>query len=212
MSGLWVFVCGPSGAGKDSVIRWATEHLQDRKDVVFARRMITREKHPGSDHDAVTREQFAHLAHTGGLAWHWRTHGFDYGISSDYARDVAAGRVVVVNGSREHVHALALNQAAVRVVQIEASPSHLAARLAQRSRDTAQEMAYRLARNAHLPDLRAHCTIVNQTALADAGRCLVDYLLAPSATEPAASALRNGAIDCEKNQPVAQVDHAQTAT
>lgn len=188
MSGLWVFVCGPSGAGKDSVIRWAAEHLQDRQDVVFARRMITREKHPGSDHDAVTREQFAHLAQMGGLAWHWCTHGFDYGISADYACDVTAGRVVVVNGSREHVRALALNQAAVRVVHIEASPSHLAARLNQRSRDTPQQMAYRLARNAHFPDLRAHCTIVNQSALADAGRQLVSYLLAPGAIEPAARA------------------------
>jgi ribose 1,5-bisphosphokinase len=196
MSGLWVFVCGPSGAGKDSVIRWAAEHLQNRQDVVFARRMITREKHPGSDHDAVTHEQFAHLAHTGGLAWHWCTHGFNYGISADYARDVAAGRVVVVNGSREHVHALALTKA-MRVVQIEASPTHLAARLAQRSRDTPQEMAYRLARNAHFPDLRAHCTIVNQSALADAGQQLVDYLRAPSAAEPAASALSIGAIQSE---------------
>jgi ribose 1,5-bisphosphokinase len=202
MSGLWVFVCGPSGAGKDSVIRWATEHLQDRKDVVFARRMITREKHPGSDHDVVTCEKFAHLAHTGGLAWHWCTHGFDYGISADYARDVAAGRVVVVNGSREHVHALALTRA-VRVVQIEASATHLAARLAQRSRDTPQEMAYRLARNAHLPNLRAHCTIVNQSALADAGRRLVDYLLAPSPTESAAaSALRIGAIQSEADKKI----------
>ena len=183
MSGLWVFVCGPSGAGKDSVIRWATEHLQNRQDVVFARRMITREKHPGSDHDVVTREQFAHLADTGGLAWHWRTHGFAYGISANYACDVAAGRVVVVNGSREHVHALPLTRLqSVRVVQIEASPTHLAERLAQRSRDTAQEVADRLARNAHFSDLRAHCTIVNQSALADAGRQLVDYLLAPRVT------------------------------
>jgi phosphonate metabolism protein PhnN/1,5-bisphosphokinase (PRPP-forming) len=186
MNGLWVFVCGPSGAGKDSVIRWATVHLHQRNDVVFTRRLITRAKHPGSDHDAVTREQFAHLANSGGLAWHWCSHGFDYGISANYANDVAAGRVVVVNGSREHVHTLTLTKA-VRVVQIEASPTHLAARLAQRRRDTPQEMAYRLARNAHLPHLRAHCTIVNQSALADAGRQLVDYLVALGIEEPSAA-------------------------
>lgn len=176
MSGLWVFVCGPSGAGKDSVLRWAAEHLQDCQDIVFARRMITRAKHPGSDHEPVTPEQFAHLAASAGLKWHWCTHGFDYGISADYAHHVAAGRVVVVNGSREHVNALESTQA-VRVVHIEASAPHLAARLAQRSRDTPQEINRRLARNALFPELRADCTIINQSELAHAGGQLVDYLM-----------------------------------
>lgn len=176
MSGLWVFVCGPSGAGKDSVMHWAQAHLQGNPKVVFARRMITREQHQGSDHDPVSHEQFAHLAATAGLAWQWRAHGFGYGIHANYANDVAAGRVVVVNGSREHVHTLALTPQ-LRVVQIEADPLQLAERLAQRSRETPQEVAHRLARNALIPKLHAHCTIINQSALADAGHKLVDFLV-----------------------------------
>jgi phosphonate metabolism protein PhnN/1,5-bisphosphokinase (PRPP-forming) len=176
MSGLWVFVCGPSGAGKDSVMRWAQEHLQGNKGVVFSRRMITREKHLGSDHDPVSHEQFEHLAATGGLAWQWTAHGFGYGIHADYANDVAAGRVVVVNGSREHVHKLDLTPQ-MRVVHIQADPLILAERLAQRSRETPQEMAHRLARNATIPTLKAHHTIMNHSELADAGRKLVDYLV-----------------------------------
>jgi len=49
MSGKWVFVCGPSGAGKDSVLAWASDHLAGRRDIVFARRMVTRPMQPGSD-------------------------------------------------------------------------------------------------------------------------------------------------------------------
>lgn len=175
MSGLWVFVCGPSGAGKDSVMRWAQERLQRNQEVVFARRMITRQTHPGSDHDPVSHEQFSHLAATGALAWQWRAHGHCYGICADYAKDVAAGRVVVVNGSRVHVNTLELTPQ-VRVVQIDASPQHLAERLAQRSRDTPEEVAQRLTRNANISRLQAHCTIINQSELADAGHQLVNYL------------------------------------
>lgn len=176
MSGLWVFVCGPSGAGKDSVLGWAAQALGDRQDIVFARRLVTRAAHPGSDHDEVSPEQFACLMNNDGLAWRWQAHGFQYGIEAHYTAQVAAGRVVVVNGSREHVHTL---QAAeqLRVVQIEVDAVQLAARLAQRNRDTPQAVARRLARNTLFPNLQAHCTIVNKSELADAGRQLVDYLV-----------------------------------
>ena len=176
MSGLWVFVCGPSGAGKDSVMHWAQAHLQGHPEVVFARRMITREPHAGSDHDPVSHEQFARLDAAGGLAWQWRAHGFAYGIHADYANHVAAGRVVVVNGSREHVNTLAQTPQ-LRVVQVEADPLQLAERLAQRSRDTPEEVAHRLVRNAQIPKLQAHCTILNQGELAEAGHQLVNYLV-----------------------------------
>jgi len=91
MSGLWVFVCGPSGAGKDSVMGWAATQLAARQDIVFARRMVTRPALPGSDHDPVTVQQFQHSITTGGLVWRWEAHGFHYGIEARYAAQVAAG-------------------------------------------------------------------------------------------------------------------------
>ena len=39
MSGAWIFVCGPSGFGKDNVIDAAQQTLGDRRDIVFARRL-----------------------------------------------------------------------------------------------------------------------------------------------------------------------------
>lgn len=184
MSGLWVFVCGPSGAGKDSVMDWAAEHLAGRPDIVFARRMVTRPSQPGSDHDPVTPQQFARMLGSGALVWCWEAHGFHYGIGAHYAAEVAAGRVVVVNGSREHAGSLNAAEQ-VRVVQIMADARQLAARMTQRGRDAPQEVARRLARNALFPDLRADCTIVNQGELADAGRQLADYLVAGVASSAA---------------------------
>ena len=76
MSGTWIFVCGPSGAGKDSVIASARQTLGARADIVFARRMITRGTKAGSDHEAVDEAEFSFLRECRGLAWHWEAHGF----------------------------------------------------------------------------------------------------------------------------------------
>ena len=183
MSGLWVFVCGPSGAGKDSVMNWAATHLAGCQTIFFARRMVTRQTHAGSDHDEVTPEQFARLHEGGGLAWQWKAHGFCYGIEARYAAQVAAGQVVVVNGSREHAGALDVAEH-MRVVHIVANAAHLASRLVQRGRDAPHEVNQRLARNAHFSELRVDHTIFNQGALTDAGRQLADYLLACAAICP----------------------------
>ena len=65
MSGAWVFVCGASGAGKDSVMAWAQQRLAKRPDIVFSRRMVTREAKPGADDTPITLAQFDALRMAG---------------------------------------------------------------------------------------------------------------------------------------------------
>lgn len=175
MSGAWVFVCGPSGAGKDSVINWAAQYLATRQNISFSRRVVTRAVSEGSDHDAVTPQQFEHLRRAQRLAWQWDAHGFQYGIESRYAVQVAAGEVVVVNGSREHATRLETSSQ-VRVVHITADSAALAARLMQRGREGLDKIAQRLQRNAIFGALSVDHTIVNTGALAQAGQQLSDYL------------------------------------
>jgi ribose 1,5-bisphosphokinase len=175
MSGLWVFVCGPSGSGKDSVIDSARQTLSGRSDIVFARRMVTRPVQPGSDHDPVTAPVFAGLLQSGSLSWHWQAHGFCYGIASQYADAVRAGCLVVVNGSRAHVNSLSPSSD-LRVVQISTDPERLATRLAQRGRDSDRAVADRLARNATFSGMSADCVIANDGELQVAGQRLADYL------------------------------------
>jgi phosphonate metabolism protein PhnN/1,5-bisphosphokinase (PRPP-forming) len=175
MSGQWVFVCGPSGAGKDSVLQWAARHLSEQSDIVFARRMITRPSHEGSEHDQVSPEQFAHLANTKQLVWQWQAHGFNYGINAHYTSEVMAGKIVVVNGSREHCMALKGRQK-VEVVLITTDAQSLIERLAHRGRETPLEVNQRLARNAKFTQWRADFTLFNQGALADTGTAFAAYL------------------------------------
>ena len=170
-----MFVCGPSGAGKDSVMNWAIKQLGGRHGIVFSKRLITREQHQGSDHEQVSPQQFSKLMQTGALAWHWQAHGFHYGISAQYATQVAAGRVVVVNGSREHCQHLQ-GHPQVRILHITSAAQMLAERLRQRGRDSPHEVNLRLARNAQFASWQADYTLVNQGELAQAGLEFVNYL------------------------------------
>ena len=154
---------------------WAQQRLTERPDIVFSRRVVTREAQPGADETAVTLAQFDALRLSGGLSWHWHAHDLRYGIDAHYATAVQEGRPVVVNGSREHVQGLTLGDD-IRVVQIMAEPQQLANRLAQRGRDDAQAVHSRLSRNARFDSLQTHHTIYNQGALADAGQQLLAYL------------------------------------
>jgi ribose 1,5-bisphosphokinase len=189
MSGAWIFVCGPSGAGKDSVMAWAQQALSAHQDIVFARRLVTRALQPGSDHASVSGQDFRSLLQNGGLRWHWQAHGFHYGIGMRYATDVQAGRLVLVNGSRAHVADL-MPSAELRVVQITASPATLAARLTRRGRDAPAAVAERLVRNAYSTALDADCTIANDADLSAAGQRLVDYLLSQERATAAAALSR----------------------
>jgi ribose 1,5-bisphosphokinase len=172
-------VVGPSGAGKDSVIRSAQQLLLDQKNIVFARRMVTRPSQAGSVHDPVTEDDFRFLIASGGLSWHWEAHGFFYGIARHYRAAVKAGQLVVVNGSRAHVSSL-MRADDLKMVEVSASNGQLASRLQQRGRDDPQAIASRLARNSGLSRVRADCVIVNESALAAAGKRLADYLVATS--------------------------------
>lgn len=175
MSGIWVFVCGPSGAGKDSVIASARQALGARADIVFARRMVTRGAQAGSDHEAVGEAEFCFLRECDGLAWHWEAHGFRYGVPSRYAHQVAWGRVVVVNGSREHADSLPPG-ARIRRVLVTAPLAQLVERLHMRGRDEPEAVERRLARNALVAGRTPDLVIENDGALAISGAALGNYL------------------------------------
>jgi phosphonate metabolism protein PhnN/1,5-bisphosphokinase (PRPP-forming) len=192
MSGIWIIVCGPSGAGKDTVLAWARVQLAACANVVFAQRLITRPAHPESDHLPIEAAEFERRRKAGEFALHWQAHGFDYAIAQPYAAQVAAGCAVVVNGSRAHVDTLRAQGApaggSLRTVQIVAPPALLIERLAARQRESAAAVAARLARTAQLRQLAADATIVNDRSPAAAGAQLADFIRACAARSPVAAA------------------------
>ncbi|MFN3362612.1 MAG: phosphonate metabolism protein/1,5-bisphosphokinase (PRPP-forming) PhnN [Allorhizobium sp.] len=176
--GTIVAVVGPSGVGKDSLMDFARRHLSDREDIRFVRRMITRPKDPiGEDHEPVTTENFEALARSGAFAVYWKAHGLGYGIPANVHDDLAAGRVVIVNGSRSALDAFRVAFSQLLIVNVTARPDVLAKRLATRGRETAADIEARLARATDpLPEDVKVVTIDNSGDLAVAGRLMVNLI------------------------------------
>jgi phosphonate metabolism protein PhnN/1,5-bisphosphokinase (PRPP-forming) len=172
--GTLVLVVGPSGVGKDSIIAGAAARLRDDPRVVFARRLITRSADAGGeDHIAVSPAEFAARRDAGCLMLHWNAHGLDYGLPQTLATSFGEGKCVVANVSRTVVADARARLAPVLVIAIAAAPATLAARLAARGRETAVDIAERLARSSGLSS-DADIVIDNDGSLDDA----VDRFLA----------------------------------
>jgi len=149
---MLIAVVGPSGAGKDTLMAGARAALVQDTRFRFVRRAITRPAEAGGeDHEALTEAVFAERRDTSGFALYWQAHGLHYGIPRNIEDDMAARRVVIANLSRS-VLPEANARYRLRVLNITAPMEVLAARLAARGRETATDIAARLAREVALPD------------------------------------------------------------
>ena len=145
MSGCFVAVVGPSGAGKDSLIAAARTRLAADERMVFARRVITRAEGGNEDHDSLDPDAFAAAEAAGAFALSWCAHGLSYGIPATIRADVAAGRIVVANLSRAAVDDGRRLFGRVRIIAVTAPPAVLAHRLAGRGRESEADILARLA-------------------------------------------------------------------
>ena len=149
---MLIAVVGPSGAGKDTLMAGARAALAQDARFRFVRRAITRPAEAGGeDHDALMEADFIARRDASGFALHWHAHGLHYGIPRDIEADIAARRVVIANLSRA-VLLEANARYPLRVLNITAPMELLATRLAARGRETAVDIAARLAREVALPD------------------------------------------------------------
>ncbi len=144
--GAMILVVGPSGAGKDTLLRLAKAHFVASDAVVFPRRLITRGPDTHEDHDCIDRDLLAQKVAAGDVALAWAAHGLDYAVPADVDRAVADGKVVVVNVSRKIIPAALAKYARVVVVVVTAPADVLAERLQRRGRETSEDVAARLDR------------------------------------------------------------------
>jgi len=159
--GRLVLVVGPSGAGKDTLLRLAQAACVDDRDIVFPRRVVTRESSETEDNMAMSQDEFRRAREHGDFAVHWEAHGHSYALPLEINDDILAGRAVVANVSRTVIGALRQAYANVVVVAITAPPDVLAQRLAARARHSDGNIADRLARSVDDTSANADVTILN---------------------------------------------------
>ncbi|MGA3251851.1 MAG: phosphonate metabolism protein/1,5-bisphosphokinase (PRPP-forming) PhnN, partial [Paraburkholderia sp.] len=166
-SGVFFFVVGPSGVGKDTLIDGAKAALAHDPDFVFATRTITRPSGaPGEAHVGVTAEEFAALDTAQRFLITWQAHGLHYGLPVELKDALARGQHVIANGSRAVIGELAGRVARFVVIEVSALASALAARIAERGRETEAEIAARLARSvAPIPVGVVVSRVVNDSSI-----------------------------------------------
>ncbi|MFV0473740.1 MAG: phosphonate metabolism protein/1,5-bisphosphokinase (PRPP-forming) PhnN [Pikeienuella sp.] len=179
MRGALIFVTGPSGSGKDTLIRAA---LAARPDILPARRRITRPADTATeDFEPVTEAAFAELKKTGAFALDWEAHGLSYGVPREIEKPLAAGRHVLANGSRAAIEAARARFSPLLILLVTAPAEVLAARLAARGRESAEAIAERLARAAlDAPTGADVIAVCNGGALEDGIAAFLSALPAPS--------------------------------
>jgi ribose 1,5-bisphosphokinase len=147
-SGRLIFLIGPSGSGKDSLIEQSREQLA-AAGVEIARRVITRSAEAkGEAAQGVTPERFEAMRAAGEFAMHWRANGLEYGIPAQVDQWLAQGHSVLVNGSRAYLPQARLRYPDLLAVCLVVKPEVLRERLLARGRETPQEIDERLARSA----------------------------------------------------------------
>ena len=176
MSGRLIYVVGPSGAGKDSVLEYARTRLAVNAGIIFARRFITREPATGGEqHIPVSTSDFERLQTQGYFALNWEANGLSYGIGQEMCNWMRLGFDVVVNGSREYLPVALERYPDALVICITAPVETISNRLHQRARENAGQISERLRRATTLTIPSGHhvTTILNDGALETAGEALI---------------------------------------
>jgi phosphonate metabolism protein PhnN/1,5-bisphosphokinase (PRPP-forming) len=150
MAGALVLVVGPSGAGKDTLIRAARERLAAYPRFIFVRRMVTRDADPeAEDHETISRAEFERGRAVGDYALCWEAHGLGYALPYAVTDAVREGHVAVANVSRRVIAEAKDRFPGCRVLLVDAAAEVRANRLAGRGRETGAEIAARLAREGN---------------------------------------------------------------
>ncbi|MBU2738905.1 PhnN protein [Acidithiobacillus concretivorus] len=167
MKPLLVLVVGPSGAGKDSVIRGAEATLKNDPRFYFARRMVTRNA-PQAGEINIGAEAFRQRAESGYFAKTWNAHQLSYGLPwSELQPQNAAVQIIIANVSRTVLNEL-LAEYGGHVLYITASSTEIRRRLEKRHRETAASINERLCRHISLSEQLPMTTIHNDGLLEDA--------------------------------------------
>jgi len=180
-----IYLMGPSGSGKDSLLA-RLRGCADSAPLV-AHRYITRPADAGCEnHIALSEPEFLRRRAKGLFALDWQAHQHHYAFGIEVDLWLLQGIDVVVNGSRAH-----LPQAQQRYggqllpVCLQVSPEVLRQRLQRRGRENAEQIERRLMRaTEYQHSLPAGCRLLDNDGNLEDTLAALLALLPAAATQP----------------------------
>lgn len=145
-AGCFVAVVGPSGAGKDTLLRGVQERLAKNDRFVFARRLITRKPDGSEDHESLTEAEFEQGRRDDAFLLAWSANGLSYALPAELAAQLEDGQIIIANVSRAILPELRRRFRRSFVIHVTANTDILAVRLGARAREDAAMQQARLAR------------------------------------------------------------------
>lgn len=200
--GRVLYLMGPSGSGKDSLIDVARGDLE-RLGARVATRVITRSPEAvGEAAQTLSMADFLHEESRGAFAMSWKANGLAYGIPKVIDQWLEQGWHVLVNGSRQYLPEACRRYPGLLAILLEVEPQVLAQRLHRRGRETPEEIARRLER-ASLPVKDACCELYRLDNSRSLEACLEDFLAicAASGLQGNVDAIGDGAQHAEGAEP-----------
>lgn len=143
--GRLCYIIGPSGSGKDSILKYARDQLSNHPNIIFAHRYITRlPEIDGENHIYLSDQEFEHRYKLGLFYMCWNYNNLWYGIGEEVSLWLSRGLNVVVNGSRRYLQSNSIPSENIDVVMVQTDLQLLRNRLISRGRETPQDIEKRL--------------------------------------------------------------------
>ena len=151
MAGFLVYLIGPSGSGKDSLLSAAAGPLA-AMGARIATRVITRPTGSIGEEQAIGLgiEAFRERSERGEFALCWHANQLSYAIPREIDDWLAEGRTVLVNGSRGHLQEARRRYPTLLPILLHVEEAVLRQRLLHRGRENPQQVEARLQRSRQM--------------------------------------------------------------
>lgn len=181
MNSRLIYVVGPSGAGKDTLLTWLKSRVRSSSLLHWARRTIDRPpsiEFNAEQHESVEAEGFEKLLKEGAFAMHWEANSHRYGIRFQEIAPLYQFKWVIVNGSRGYLPTVAKDYPGLTVLHITADQELLRKRLIDRGRESNEMIEERLRREVPIinPPHSNLIEIINNGSLESVGSFMLQRL------------------------------------
>lgn len=141
MNNKVVLIVGASGAGKDTLLKYAKEVFND--DINFVKRYITREADINESNYYIDEYAFEILRHNSYFASNWNAHGYFYGIPKRFIKN----GLNLISISRANIKDFENLYDDVCTINITIPKNDLKQRLIERKRESLEDIEKRINRS-----------------------------------------------------------------